>query len=241
MIDRLETQIQPDCGSLAQRQNYIFLLQKATAIYKLTGLPNNLNSLFENYTVPANVPVKTPAFIFLDLPQHLNKDFDFNTAHFAAKRWQSGSANVLFNEDFTLVFGRVSPARGHYGYGVLLRTNQGHQVFTPFKHTIDREAYRYSPRVLLSDLQELVVLALYRSPTKLAKYKSGNDKIASFLDSNWIVNQELKRFAIACSLCGEDRYVTRIVNGKPGISCDVCFAKWKTTQAAQVKLSFESN
>ncbi|BAU11878.1 hypothetical protein LEP3755_23810 [Leptolyngbya sp. NIES-3755] len=223
-----------DNGSVNQRRNYILLLRKVASIYNLTGLPDDLGSLFENYTVPPHTPVKTPIFAFFDLPQFLDKDFDFDSVEVDTRRVQSGNANVLFNEDFTLIFGRLgSTKKPHYGYRVMLITNDGANVFTAYRHTIDKKSYRYSHAALLSDLQELVVAALYRHPKKLAKYREDNDKIANFLDCKCIVSQGFKRFPIRCFVCKEDKYVTRITDGKPGKSCDVCFQKWKALNSVQ--------
>ncbi len=111
---------------------------------------------------------------------------------------------------------------------LLLNDNSG--IYTIVADTTARKSYRYSHRAILSDLQELVLLALYRYPDRLDIYCNGNDKIASYFKFGHIECNNRKYWPIICFNCKEAKYSIFSPEGKKGSSCINCYIQWKSKQ-----------
>jgi len=199
----------PDRGTKEQRKNYLDLLKISSQRFKLNGLPSKWSSLFENYVLPEGVSVETPIFVFTEYPQrHGQLDQDFSNWRILTEVGQAGPANILFNDDFTVVFGRVSSTRPHYGYRIMLLRHAELRVFA-MNYTVENKSYRYSHERILSDLEELIILAFHSRENRfcLEKYRSKNYKIGYYLSMEYITHEGRLYTPITCYKCKNDHYI----------------------------------
>lgn len=248
-----------DCETEGARQDYVALLREVAALYNLKGMPADPSELFDSsYTLPDDVPVReVPDYVFIRYPQRPKPSkHDFSKAQLSldpsvSPYRQLGPVNVLFNEDFTIVFGRIERTKPGYGYGLVLLRNDELRIYTTryaiYSVKDGPKPYYVKHSSFLRDLQELVILALYRDQYRyrLKKYCRENTEIARYLDCGYIEHQFRvvtgKFSPITCFECKEAKYVNHKakLDTYPRTPCGSCHREWKERvgKSAQVMVA----
>ncbi len=78
----------------------------------------------------------------------------------------------------------------------------------------------------------MILLAFYRYPVILQKYRKSSQDITFYLEQGYIVRPFglagiREYWPITCFKCKESSYISRSPIGKRGMPCDKCLAKWK--------------
>ncbi|MCC7359631.1 MAG: hypothetical protein IT317_09150 [Anaerolineales bacterium] len=196
---------------------------------------------------PTYTRITLPGSVFIQYPQRpesLQHDFEKSTPSHLGEHRSTGRVTFLHDDTVILGIEQFRTPSTELGYGVLLMRKDTLRIYS-MAYTVHNCAYysgdkrllwRSDPLDLLSDLQELFVLALYRPKfsSQLVRYASNHSEISRYLEDGYVRHAFRVRvvpfWPITCFACQEAKFIARQPNVSTGTSCEECLQDWKLSR-----------